>query len=191
MQCTATKKFVVSMALAVASAALGAAEYSHPPKFLIEPVLGLKVERSDARLDPLPEHVRRLCAQMADNDMWTARQWIFGSASSDGKTYYLVNGYFMRRHPTRGQHRYHQPDQGGMYIVSGSDCGGDPARDVFDVRDFEEIPKAVLDQLADDLVTRLIRVYGSADRLRAQLRQQGIESKQLTPELQRAFKPYF
>lgn len=191
MQCIAIEKFFASALLAVASLAVEAAEYAQAPKFLNEPVLGLKIERTGARLDPLPEHVRQLCMQMADNDMWTARQWIFASASSEGKTYYLVNGYFVRRHPTRDQHRYHQPDQGGIYVVSGSECGGDPARDVLAVRDFDEVPRVVLEQLADDLVTRLIRAYGSGDRLRAQIRQQRIGSEQLTPELQRAFKPYF
>lgn len=191
MPCTAIKQSFASAVLAVAGVAVSAAEYSQPPQFLIEPVLGLKVERTGVRLDPLPEHVRRLCAQMADNDMWTARQWIFGTASSEGKTYYLVNGYFMRRHPTRNQHRYHQPDQGGVYVISGSECGGDAARDVFNVRNFDEIPGVILEQLADDLVARLIRAYGSSERLRAQIRQQHIKPAQLTPELQRAFKPYF
>lgn len=187
----ATRKFVVTIAVVVASMAASAAEYAHPPKYLVEPMFGLKVQLANGKLEPLPEQVRAACTQMADNEAWTGRQWIFGVVQSDEATYYLVSGYFERRHPGPGELRYHQPDQGGFYVVKGQDCGGDPAREAFEVRDFEQIPKPVLERLARDSKARLVRAFGGESRLRAEIKKQGITSDRLTPELAIAFKPYF
>lgn len=187
----ATRKLVVTMMLATASIIAGAADFTHPPKYLVEPVFGLKVALTNARLDPLPNEIRAACNQMADNDTWAGRQWIFGSVKRDEATYYLVSGYFERHHPGPGEPRFHLPDQGGIYVVKGEDCGGDPARDVFDVRDFDEVPQPVLEQLAQDLKTRLLRAFGSDARLRAEIKKQRVARDRLTPELSKAFKAYF
>ena len=191
MPCIATKKLFAAIAVAVASLTASAAEYAHPPKYLVEPVFGLKVEFADGKLEPLPEQIRAACVQMADNETWTGRQWIFGAVKSGEATYYLVSGYFERRHPGPGELRYHQPDQGGIYVVKGKDCGGDPAREVFEVRDFEQIPKPVLERLARDAKARLVCAIGGESRLRAEFKKQRVTSDRLTPELAVAFKPYF
>ncbi len=78
-----------------------------------------------------------------------------------------------------------------MYVVRGQDCGGDPAREVFEVSDFEQIPKSVLEQLARDSETRLVRAFGGESRLRAEFKKQRITPDRLTSELAIAFKPYF
>lgn len=191
MSYIATKKFFATIAVAMAGMAANAAEYAHPPKYLVEPIFGLKVEFADGRLEPLPEQVRAACMQMADNETWTGRQWIFGAVKSGDATYYLVSGYFERRHPGPGELRYHQPDQGGLYVVKDQDCGGDPAREVFEVRDFEQVPQPVLEQLARDSKSRLVRAFGGESRLWAEFKKQRITSDRLTPELAIAFKPYF
>jgi len=185
------KDFFAMVAVAMASIAASAAEYAHPPRYLVEPVFGLKVEFADGTLEPLPEPVRAACMQMADNETWTGRQWIFGAVKSGDATYYLVSGYFERRHPGPGKLRYHQPDQGGIYVVKDQDGGGDPAREVFEVRDFEQVPQPVPEQLARDSKSRLVRAFGGERRLRAEFKKQGITSDRLTPEMAIAFKPYF
>lgn len=191
MLCIATRKFLAMIVLATASIIAGAADFEQPPKYLVEPVFGLRVALANAKLDPLPDQIRAACVQMADNETWTGRQWIFGAVERDETTYYLVSGYFERQHPVPGQSRFHLPDQGGIYVVKGKDCGGDPARDIFDVRDFEAVPQAVLEQLAQDLKSRLVHAFGGDARLRAEFKKQRIARDRLTPELSAAFKAYF
>lgn len=155
-----SRHFFALVVVATAGVSASAADFEHAPTYIVDPVLGLQVLLSTTRLDRLPNQVRSKCAQMADNDTWTGRQWVFGSVKQDEVTYYLVSGYFKRQHPEPGELRYHQPDQGGIYIVKGTNCGGDPAREVFDVRDFEQVPQPVLQQLAQDLKSRLVRAFG-------------------------------
>lgn len=191
MLSTATRKSFATILLATASMIAGAKDFEHAPNYLVEPVLGLRVVLANVKLDPLPNQVRAKCVQMADNDTWTGRQWIFGAVRQDQANYYLVSGYFERQHPEPGQARYHQPSQGGLYVFKGGNCGGDPAREVFEVRDFTQVPKPVLEQLAQDLKSRLVRAFGSETRLRAEIKKQGIAPDRLTPELAEAFKAYF
>lgn len=187
----ATRKLLATVILSTSSVIAGAADFEHTPKYLVEPVFGLRVALASAKLDPLPDQIRAVCVQMADNDTWKGRQWIFGTVKRDDATYYLVSGYFERQQPEPGELRFHLPDQGGVYVVKDKDCGGDPARDVFDVRDFEEVPQAVLEQLAQDLRSRLVRAFGGDAGLRAEIKKQRIARDRLTPELSKAFKMYF
>jgi len=191
MSSTVTKKLLAALLFAAVVNGADAAPSKHPPRFLQEPVLGLRLEVAGLKLDPLPEDVRAMCGQVADDETWTGRVWIVAQAKDAAATYYVLAGYFKRRHPGPGESLYDTDSQGGVYTIKGSKCGGDPAREVFDVRDFDEIPQAVLQQLANDLATRLIKAYGSPDRLRAELKGQRVDFNQLSPELQVAFKPYF
>ena len=187
----AIKKTFAMIVLATATITSEAADVEHPPKYLVEPVFGLRVALANVKLDPLPDQIRAVCAQMADNGTWTGRQWIFGVVKTGEATYYLVSGYFERQHPEPGESRFHLPDQGGIYVVKDKNCGGDPARDVFEVRDFEEIPQLVLEQLAQDLQSRLVRAFGGDVRLRAEIKKQRIARDRLTPELSTAFSALF
>lgn len=169
----------------------GAAESSRRPQFVQEPVLGLRLPAASLKLDPVPDDIRALCDQMADNENWTGRQWIFGMAKNATASYYVANGYYQRRHPKHGERLYYQPDDGGVYQVSDGTCKGDPARETFAVRDARQIPREILQELATDLATRLSRAAGGPDRLRAAIRKQRIDFEKLSPEMQEAFKPYF
>jgi hypothetical protein len=153
--------------------------------------LGLRLEIAGLKLDPLPEDVRAMCEQVADDDTWTGRVWIVAEAKDATTTYYILAGYFKRRHPEPGESLYDTDSQGGFYTIAGTKCGGDPAREVFDVRDFNATPQPILQQLANDLAARLVRAEGSPDTLRAEIKNQRIDFNQLSPELQEAFKPYF
>ncbi|WP_156398128.1 hypothetical protein [Duganella sp. Root336D2] len=177
--------------LAVLCASASAQESKHPPQSLRDPILGLRLPSAGLKLDPVPEDIRALCAQMADSETWTTRQWIFGVAKNSTDTYYLVNGYSKRRNPKPGERPYLQHKDGGVYKVSGTECTGDPARETFVVRDPRQIPREVLQELAQDLVTRLARAAGGEQRLRAEIKKQRIDLHQLSPEMQEAFKPYF
>ncbi len=190
MSSTVIKRLCAAVVLAALSAVAGAAESNQPPKFVQDPVLGLRLPVAKLKLDPVSEEIRALCDQMADNENWTARQWTFGQAKSSEAAYYLTSGYFQRRHPQRGQRRYLQEEGGGLYQVAGGKCNGDPARETFAVRDAKQIPHEVLQQLAADLVKRLEGAAGGPDRLRAEIKKQRIDLRKLSPELQEAFKPY-
>lgn len=161
------------------------------PRILNEPVLGLRLKAADLKLDPLPEEVRAMCEQTVDTERRTSRLWVFARANDARTTYYVVAGYFQRQHPASGEARYEPTVRGGMLYVTGNQCKGDPARETFEARNFEDTPQPVLQQLAGDLAARLTQAVGGADRLRAEIRNQHIDFEQLSPELQEAFKPYF
>ncbi|MFP5393172.1 MAG: hypothetical protein ACLGI6_16760 [Gammaproteobacteria bacterium] len=190
MSSTLPRRLCATLLLAAVGAGAGAAESNQRPRYVQEPILGLRLPAAGAQLDVLPDDVRALCVQMADNESWSGRQWIFGMARSATSTYYLVNGYFKRRSPEAGEGLYFQPEDGGLYQVSGSACNGDPAREAFAVNDPAQVPGEVMQQLAHDLARRLVRALGGADRLRAAIARQRIDLRRLSPELQEAFKPY-
>lgn len=191
MSSTVIKRLCAAVVVAALSAVAGAAESKQAPAFVPDPILGLRLPVARLKLDPVPEDIRALCDQMADNDTWSGRQWIFGVAKSPTATYYLANGFYKRLHPQRGQTRYYQPDEGGVYQIADGKCSGDPARETFAVRDPKQIPPEVLQQLAADLVARLVQAAGGEQRLRADIKKRKIDFDQLSPEMQEAFKPYF
>lgn len=190
MSSIATKRFIAIFLLALSGVVNASGQSSSPPRHITDPVLGIRLPLKSANLDTLPEQVRANCEQIADNPTWTGHQWIFGTTQEGPTTYYLVGGYFKRRHVARGQEPYFLPEQGGVYEVAGQRCGGDPAREVFSVRDVERIPQAVLQRLAQDLASRLIRTLGGPDRLRDEMNKQRIDVDGLSPELREAFAPY-
>jgi hypothetical protein len=182
-----TKCAIVAALFTLTSAVASAAD--KPPRYLNEPVLGLRLDAS-AKLDPLPEDVRALCVQIADNEYSTARMWIFAQASDAGAAYYVVGGYSKLRHPDPGEHQYEPTTHGGLMSVTGNTCAGDPADEAMHAPS-DEVPLSILKQLARDLATRLVRAVGGADKLRAEIKNQRIDFDRLSPELQEAFKPYF
>jgi hypothetical protein len=191
MPSTVIKRLYAAILITIISAGASATDSNHSPAFVQDPVLGLRLPVASINLDTVPEDIRALCTEIADSESWTGRQWVFGIAASPSATYYLVGGYFKRRFPKSGERLYFQPEGGGVYQVSNGRCTGDPARETFDVRDTRQIPQEVLQRLANDLVARLARAYGDADRLRAEISHQHIDYQMLSPEMQEAFKPYF
>jgi hypothetical protein len=190
MPFTVTRSAFAAVCLALFSTTAIAGHSDQLPLFVQDAVLGLRLPDS-AKLDLVPEEVRAKCEQMADNDMWTGRVWTFGMVKHATGTYYLANGYFKRRNPKPGERLYHQPEVGGLYRLSDGRCNGDQAEEMFEVRDPDQIPLAVLKELANDMVARLIRALGGENRLRAEIANQRLDFHMLSPELQEAFKPYF
>lgn len=190
MPSTATKRRLAICLFALSSIVGAADQNVSSPRYILDPLLGVRLPLTSANLDTLPEQVRALCVQIADNPTWTGRQWIFGSAKEGETSYYLVGGYFIRKQAVKGESTIFQPEQGGVYEVKGQTCGGDPAREVFEVRDAAQIPHAVLQRLAHDFASRLSRTVGGDAQLREALRKQHIDVGKLSPELRQAFEPF-
>lgn len=195
MLCTVTRRLAAATLFATSIAA-GAAESNQLPRFLPVPALGLRVELAGLKLESFPEELRAACSQIADDESNTGRMWIFGRAKDAAATYYILSGYFKRRNPEPGQRRYAVPDNGSVFIVQGGKCGGDDARETFEVRDPNaentgNVPILILRDLARDLAAQTVRAFGGPERLRAEIKKQRIDINQLSPELQEAFAPYF
>lgn len=190
MLSTATKHLLAACLLALTSAVSAAQLNMTPPSYVQDPVFGLRLPVSSSNLETLSEQVRTICEQIADNPTWAGYQWVFGVTQEGPTTYYLVGGFFERRNATRGQQPYFQPEQGGIYEVNGQSCGGDPAREVFEVRDTDRIPQIVLQRLAVDFASRLSVAVGGKERLRDLLVRQRVNVRTLSPELREAFEPY-
>lgn len=190
MLSTAIKQPFAASLLALTGAVSAAQQGTSPPHYLQDPVFGLHLPVSSSNLETLSNQVRAICEQIADNPTWTGHQWVFGVTQEGPTTYYLVGGFFERRNAHHGQQPYFQPEQGGIYEVNGQTCGGDPARDVFEVRDIERIPQRVLQRLAASFASRLAIAAGGEERLRDLLVKQRIDVRRLSPELRDAFGPY-
>jgi hypothetical protein len=195
MPCTVIRR-LAGVALFAIGATASAAESNQPPRFLPVPALGLRVELAGLKLASFPEDLRATCSQLADDDFHTGRIWIFGKAKDAASTYYVLSGYFKRRNPESDQRLYEVPDSGSVFTIQGGKCGGDDARETFEVRDPNaenngNVPIPVLRELARDLAAQTVLAFGGPDRLRAEIKKQRIDINQLSPELQEAFAPYF
>jgi hypothetical protein len=194
MPCTAIKRLAVIALLVIGGSAV-AANSDHPPRFLSVPALGLRLPLDRINLDKFPEDLRATCHQIADDERYTGRVWIFGRAKDAASTYYVLSGYFKRRSPS-AQRRLYELWDGSVFTVGAGKCGGDDAIETFEVRDPNadnngNVPIPILRELAHDLAVRTVRAAGGPDRLRAEIKAQRIDFNRLSPELQEAFKPYF
>jgi hypothetical protein len=180
--------FAISMTAAASNS-------DKPPRFLTVPVLGLRLPLDRVNAEPLPEDVRVKCRQMED-EFVTSRVWIFGRARDAANTYYVVTGFSQRLQREPGQRLYESWDNGAVYTVTGTKCGGDDAEETFEVHDTNadndgNVPIPMLKALAFDLAARTVKAFGGPDKLRAEIKAQRIDFNKLSPELQEAFKPYF
>jgi hypothetical protein len=158
--------------------------------------LGLRLPLERIDLEPFPDDLRVKCPQLYDEELYTSRVWIFGRARDAARTYYVLTGYFQRLNKDPNRKLYEFWDNGAVYTVTGSKCGGDDAGETFDVRDPDadndgNVPIPILKVLALDLAARTVKAFGGADQLRAEIKTQRIDFNKLSPELQEAFKPYF
>ena len=195
MPSTVTKR-IAAAALFALCTATSATDSNTPPRFLTVPVLGLRLPLDRMNLEPFPEDQRAKCGQINDNEVHTARVWVFGQATDASSTYYILTGYFKRRHPEGGQRLYEAWDRGSVFTVRDGKCGGDDAAETFETHDPNantdgNVPDPVLRELARDLALRTVRAFGGADRLRIEIKSQRIAFNSLPPELQEAFAPYF
>jgi len=165
-----------------------AAAGDKPPRYIIEPALGLRLD-AGVKLEPLPNEVSTLCSR--DSENWVHYEQIFARTHDAATTYYVVSGYSKRRNPEPGQSLFEPIVRGGLYIVTANKCVDDPADESFEVRDFDQTPLPILQKLARDLAARLVRAVGGPDKLRVEIKNQRVDFDRFSPELQEAFKPYF
>lgn len=194
MLSTAIKRLATAAFFIVSTSAMAGSD--KPPRFLTVPVLGLRLPLERINLEPFPEELRLQCPQLYDAEFFTSRVWIFGQARNAGSTYYVLGGYSKRLNKQPNQKLYEPWDNGAVYTVTGTKCGGDDANETFEVRDLDadndgNVPIAMLKLLANDLAARTVKAFGGVDRLRAEIKAQHIAFEHLSPELQEAFKPYF
>lgn len=187
MPSTVTKRAIIASLFAIASAVATAG--NKPPRYLNEPVLGLRLD-AGAKLDPLPKQVQAVCKRIADDEESSVHLWIFAQAADAGATYYVASGYLKMRHPPPGKPLYEPIERGGLYVVIGDNCMDDPADEAMEAPS-DEVPLPILKQLARDLAARLVKAVGGPDKLRAEIKNQRVDFDALSPELQEAFKPYF
>lgn len=182
-----TKRAILGALLLIASAVASAG--GKPPRYLNEPVLGLRLG-AGVKLDPLPNEVQAKCSRIANNNESSVHLWIFAQASDAGATYYVASGYVERRHAAPGKPLYDSIVRGGLYVLTGNTCVDDPADEAMGAPS-DEVPLPILKKLASDLAARLVRAASGPDQLRAEIKNQRIDFDELSPELQEAFKPYF
>jgi hypothetical protein len=195
MLSTAISKFVSAVLLVIGATAAAAPFGDKPPHFLTVPVLGLRLPLDRINLEPFPENLRVKCSQLED-EIVTSRVWTFAHAQDRAKTYYVLGGYFKRLNKRPEQRLYEYWDNGAVYTVTSSKCGGEDAMETFTVHDPNadkdgNVPDRVLRELARDLAARTVQAAGGPGRLRAEIKKQRIDFNALPPELQEAFAAYF
>jgi hypothetical protein len=183
-------RIVAGVALALGSCSALAS--SSPPKVMREPVFGLRYETAKVKFDLLPAQALANCETLIDNDNSKGVWYVYAQATDlSGRTYYAAHGYEIRN----GVAPHLKYDNEGFGVLFFTDRGTctvlDMPRQVFDDRIFDdEMSQPMLKQLAIDVVRRLIRSFGGADRLRTELRNQHVTGEGLSPELLEAVGPY-
>jgi len=183
---------------AVASAALvfisSTAFASNPvPRILREPVFGLHYELARAKFDPLPAQALTNCETLADNENLRSVWFVYGQArDASGRTFYVAGGYDIWLDGRPSYKKFEVEDVGLVFYTHAGTCEPlDPARDIFDQRNFDDVlTQPILNQLAVDVVRRLERAFGGPERLRLELRNQRVNLGTLPPELRDAMKAY-
>lgn len=187
---TATKHFTFAILLLAFGGA--EAEPVGSPTVVQEPVFGIRYDIRQAHFDSLPREILARCVEYADTKHWTVSQmWVYATARAGRATYYVIGGTLKRRDPQALESRYELDQLGGVISIVDSRCiGYGQAREVFNVRNFDEIPRHVLQALAADLAKRLVRGLGGEDNFRRLVRKQVASEQSLPPELGEAFKRY-
>jgi hypothetical protein len=183
-------KQIVAGALLIMSA-IGASAAETPFRVLQDPVLGLRYDVRQTYFDPVPQDVFALCRSLLVSQNVTGHYWVYGKANDAARTYYVIGGYSEDLHPAPGYPRYQKDERGVIAYVQGQTCRViDPARDVFDDRNYDEISQPMLQKLGDDFAARLVRAFGGANQLRTELRNQRVDQEELPAELRTSMAPY-
>jgi hypothetical protein len=164
-----------------------------PPKIIQEPVFGLRYEIAKTKLTDLPSEIQKKCPDYAGSVRWVVgRLYIFAETRDANQTYYVVGGYAKRRYPNATDPDYQLDTFGEVIAVEGKKCENlGAAREVFEMRHFNEISQPVVQQLADSLAVHLVRASGSPAQLREHFRIRGTKLEKLPEELHQSFKTFF
>lgn len=161
-----------------------------PPGILKEPVLGLRYDVATTKSEPMPKEEAEKCQT---NENLTSVWFVYGKfADNSGRTYYITGGYDVWKNHEPNQPKYEADEYGGIFYIRGNDCIYiDETRHTFIDRVFnDEMSPRILQGLATDAATRLVRAYGDANRLRSEVRNQKLDTDILPAELKERLKPY-
>lgn len=188
MYSTALKRGVISTLIYLVSCASFASDT--PPSILKDPVLGLRYDISKTKFEPLAKTEASKCQT---NENRTSVMFVYGKyTDNSSRTYYVLGGYDVWKYPDKPQEKFEADEYGAVFYIQGDKCIHlDEARQTFIDRVFnDEMSPQVLQALATDAATRLVRAFGGADRLKVELRNQRVDMTDLPVELRAAFKPY-
>ncbi|MES2298914.1 MAG: hypothetical protein V4582_17850 [Pseudomonadota bacterium] len=191
MENLAAKHATLIAVLALATSKATCNGLDDPPTILQVPVLDIRYEIAATNFEALPADITDLC----DTDHeYRGRYFIFANIRDGARSYYLIGGYGVRPPPELPGHpRYYPYDFGTVYFIEGKRCEevGDAIPVFEDGATEQDLSQSTLTRLAKDFAVRLEHGFGGKDRLRAELRNQHVDFKRLTTELQKAFYPYF
>lgn len=189
MSSTAIKAIVLSTALTC----LNCVAAADRPNVLREPVLGLRYEPSTVKFEPLPDGAIATCDTLQNDENRRAVWFIYARATdASSRTYYIIGGYEIPARVPPGRSKF---DTDGLGVTLFTEAGHctivDTARQVFDDRLYDnEMPQQTLRALAKDVADRLLRAYGSPERLKRELRDQHVDQEALPAELKESLQPF-
>jgi hypothetical protein len=163
------------------------------PNVLREPVLGLRYEPSTVKFEPLPDGAIASCDTLQNDENRRAVWYIYArTIDASSRTYYVIGGYEIPARVPPGRSKFETDGLGVTLFVEGGHCTIiDTARQVFDDRlNDDEMPHQTLRALAKDVADRLLRAYGSPERLKRELRNQHVDQDALPAELKESLEPY-
>jgi hypothetical protein len=163
------------------------------PNVLREPVLGLRYEPATVKFDPLPDSAIASCSTLQNDENRRAVWYIYArTTDASSRVYYIIGGYEIPAQVRQGQSRFETDGLGVTLFTEGGQCTIlDTARQVFDDRLYDdEMPQQTLRALARDVADRLLRAYGSPERLKRELRYQHVDQDALPAELKESLESY-
>lgn len=184
---------IKAIVLCTALTCLNSIAAADKPKVLREPVLGLRYEPSTVKFEPLPDGAIASCDTLQNDENRRAVWYIYArTTDASSRTYYVIGGYEIPARVPPGRTKFETDGLGVTLFTEGGHCTIiDTARQVFDDRLYDnEMPQQTLRALAKDVAERLLRAYGSAERLKRELRNQHVDQDALPAELKESLKPY-
>lgn len=94
------------------------------PRFLQDPLIGLRYEPAKIHFEPVPPQVVSKCEVLSGTEHIRGVWFVFGIAGdATGRTFYLVNGYEIRSKPEPPDFpRYSAGGYGLLLVVNGLEC---------------------------------------------------------------------
>jgi hypothetical protein len=185
------RRYCLALSLVILTTASAHAELL--PRILQEPLLGLQYDQTKVKFEPLQKALSTSCQPLNDSETMHGTWFVFARASdASGRTYYLLNGYEIRNKPAPPHFpKYETGGSGFILGVNGDVCEvlEADARQLFKDRIFDdEFPFDMMQKLALDFATRLVKAYGSTDRLQKELVKQRIDLNKQPEEIRHALK---
>lgn len=190
MPFTAISRLITAVMILIACPATWGNE---TPQFLSDPLLGLRYKLAQVQFEPVSAGLGAACPMLAGSERMDGVWFIYARAlDAAGKTYYVIDGYEIRRRPAPPDFPRYEGGGFGMIIGQTHDrCEviESDARQVFQDRVFEEaLPQHVMQRLAVDYVSRLRKAFGGTDKLNAEIARQRVELDSLSEELSYALR---